>query len=107
MSHEEETIWKFTVEVTDSPKIKVDGAFVRFLSARKSPFANTYNGSIDLWAIVIPDPEMVQIVPIEIRGTGHPLRAERFLGSPESAFIDTVIDDPFVWHVFRGGLRSF
>ena len=97
------TIWKFTVPVTDSQQLKIDGAtLVEFLGADVAPGGLT---EIDIWAVVDAHPGSMEYVPIEIRGTGHPLHAERFLeSSAKESHIATVRDGIFVWHVFRGGV---
>ncbi|AXH49804.1 hypothetical protein KNU02_gp79 [Gordonia phage Pleakley] len=105
------TIWKFTVPVTDSQQIKIDGAtLVEILDAKR---AAGEPGYIDIWAVVDAHPGSAEYVPIEIRGTGHPLHEERLshynAKYPEdpcakNSHIATVIDGPFVWHVFRGGV---
>ncbi|AXH50349.1 hypothetical protein SEA_ARTI_68 [Gordonia phage Arti] len=101
-----QTIWKFTIPVQDSQQIKVDGATVFGILDAQAHIDRP--NLIDIWMIVEPHPDSVEFVPIEIRGTGHPLHEERIQGygsSPRStlaAHIATVRDGIFVWHVFRG-----
>ncbi|AYD82159.1 hypothetical protein KNU13_gp73 [Gordonia phage Turuncu] len=113
------TIWKFTVPVTDSQQIKVVGATViGILDAQMQPTS----GLLDIWMIVETHPDSFEYVPIEIRGTGHPLHENRIRGCvdptavPEGrespgyenvymameSHIATIRDGGLVWHVFRG-----
>lgn len=103
------TIWKFTIPVQDTQQLKIDGAtLVEILDAKSAG-----TGLIDIWAVVDAQSGSMEYVPIEIRGTGHPLHAERLSHYNEkypedpcakNSHIATVIDGPFVWHVFRGGV---
>lgn len=98
------TIWKFTVPVTASQQIKIDGAtLVSILDAKIHPGRPFDDPMIDIWAVVDPFDGSMELVPIEIRGTGHPLREERMKnGDAQKAHIATLVDGSFVWHVFRG-----
>ncbi|AKJ72401.1 hypothetical protein AU099_gp58 [Gordonia phage GTE8] len=100
------TIWKFTIPVTDSQQIKVDGATViGILDAQMNP---DWSNQIDVWMIVDPHPGSIQFVPIEIRGTGQNVHEERIqygtgnIANVLGSHIATVRDGIFVWHVFRG-----
>ncbi|AET09807.1 hypothetical protein [Gordonia phage GTE5] len=111
------TIWKFTVPVTDSQQIKVVGATViGILDAQRNP---DWSNQVDIWMIVETHPDSFEYVPIEIRGTGHPLHEERIRGCVQliegtndhthenvymamESHIATIRDGGLVWHVFRG-----
>ncbi|AVD99816.1 hypothetical protein SEA_FLAPPER_73 [Gordonia phage Flapper] len=120
------TIWKLTIPITDSQQIKVEGAtVVGILSADLSSTKRFPIGSqvpvsmIDIWMIVETHPDSFEYVPIEIRGTGHPLHEERIRGCVQliegtrdhthenvymamESHIATIRDGGLVWHVFRG-----
>ncbi|WGH20853.1 hypothetical protein QLT00_gp70 [Gordonia phage Commandaria] len=101
----EQTIWKYTVPVDDHQTIKVDNAVVvdvLHAEARNYDDHGNEGHFIDIWVVVKPGKGSVYFLPIEIRGTGHPLRPERLAGTPKEAHIATCIDGIFVWHVFRG-----
>ncbi|QAU07119.1 hypothetical protein SEA_BIPAUNETO_72 [Gordonia phage BiPauneto] len=107
----ERTIWKFTIPIQDSVELKMEGAtLVKILHADvqnalgADPFGE--ERKITLWAIVDPHPDSVQWVPIEIRGTGHPLREGPIFGDAAEQHIATVQDGPFVWHLFHGKILS-
>ncbi|AET09899.1 hypothetical protein GoPhGRU1p58 [Gordonia phage GRU1] len=118
------TIWKFTIPVEDSQQIRVVGATViGILDAQMHP--NPGYPQVDIWMIVETHPDSFEYVPIEIRGTGHPLHEERIRGCVEhpipegressgyenvymamEAYIATIRDGGLVWHVFRGAFPS-
>ncbi|ATN89594.1 hypothetical protein SEA_BONUM_74 [Gordonia phage Bonum] len=122
------TIWKYPIPVTDSQQIKVEGATViGILDAQMQPTpgAAPYGGKrlIEIWMLVDTHPDSFEFVPIEIRGTGHPLHEERIRGCVQpiegtrdvlhenihmamESHIATIRDGGFVWHVFRGELPS-
>lgn len=83
-----QTIWKFPLEITGVQEVRLPRG------AKIISVANQ-NGVICLWAMVAPDSPLEPRI-IFIYGTGHPLPEDsgRFLGS--------VLQDPFVWHVFEG-----
>lgn len=58
--------------------------------------ADMQDGTLCLWALVEPlnDKETREF---SVVGTGHPV-------PPFSDFVDTVMDAPFVWHVFEEAL---
>jgi len=83
------TIWKFPLPLSDSVAIAMPERS-RVLSV------GVQSGGVrqlQLWADVNPGAAIV-IRRFEIRGTGHPL-------GDVGRFIGTVIDGPFVWHVFE------
>ena len=55
--------------------------------------AKCIRGEIYLWGIVISDFMEIE-KEIVIIGTGHPIPVKM-------GYIDTVFDDPFVWHIFE------
>ncbi|UTN91434.1 hypothetical protein SEA_OUTIS_71 [Gordonia phage Outis] len=110
------TIWKYTIPVADSQQIKVNGATVIGILDAARGLAEH---SIDIWMIVDTHPKSMEVVPIEIRGTGHPLHEERIRGCVQQiegtkdvkyenvygaldSHIATIRDGGLVWHVFRG-----
>lgn len=83
-----DTIWKFSLPITDSQVIEVPiGSHL--LSAGLDP-----NGDVCLWLAVNPN-AMTMNVEIVIRGTGQPLP---HVGS----YLGSVVQQPFVWHLFTG-----
>ncbi|WGH22080.1 hypothetical protein [Gordonia phage MerCougar] len=121
------TIWKYTIPVTDRQQIPVVGAtMIGILDAQMHPPRHPsvpYGGDpqIDIWMIVDTHPDSMEFVPIEIRGTGHPLHEERIRGCVQhvegtrdvmhenvyqalDSHIATIRDGALVWHVFRGEL---
>ena len=114
MSESNWTIWKYTIPVTDSQHLKIEGGtLVEILHAASHPGEPGAQSQIDIWAVIDVHPLSVEFVPIEIRETGHSLREERFSHYNEkypldpcakNSHIATVIDGQFVWHVFRGGV---
>jgi hypothetical protein len=81
-------IWKYELSITAMQEIEVPlGAKV--LSAKMQ------DQRLCLWAMVDPNEQRIRM-PIEIIGTGH-----KTSNCCSREFIDTVIDGPFVWHIFR------
>ncbi len=60
--------------------------------------ANMQNGWLCVWALVDPDMPLVDHL-FSVLGTGHPVDAM----DEQGAFIGTVFDGPYVWHVFDLG----
>lgn len=81
------TIWKFPIELTDRQRVMMpDGAVI--LSA-----AIQSHSGLCVWAEV--DPSAVkQPRTVYVVGTGHPLAVDG------ARFVGTVLDPPFVWHVY-------
>lgn len=82
------TIWKFTTEIEDRPRLMLP-AGARILSCAIEQPGQTFN----LWA------EVDTAAPREERrfrviGTGHPL-------DNVGPFIGTIQDPPFVWHIYE------
>lgn len=92
------TVYKYSFEINDTVNLEIQG-FIRCLKVGNNQHGfnerNTSNlqGKLLLWAQV--DTEIQQYTPVsfEIRGTGHDC-------SDLSKHIDTVFQDPFVWHIF-------
>lgn len=84
------TIHKFSFKVDDTVKVALpNGAVIRHVGKQGGP-----PGHLTLWAEVNPDKPTVERT-LFVRGTGHPL--------PDGAisFLGTVMDGPFVWHVYE------
>lgn len=81
------TIWKYPLELTYRQTITIP-RYPTFLTAQMQ------GDTIVLWAQVITESEPVKYA-IEIAGTGHELNS--------TAYIATVQQDQFVWHIFNGG----
>lgn len=82
-------VFKYTLKVTDNPVIDIhEGA--RILTAVGS---RAYN-EITLWAEVDPEAPKIRRA-FRIAGTGHRL-------GEVGPYICTVMDPPFVWHVYEG-----
>jgi len=82
------TVWKYEIEVEDSPTIMAPGPL-------SIVHVEAVNGRLAVWVNVQPGaPE--ESVHMEVRGTGHP--------SPDPwtcLHRATVLDGPFVWHVYE------
>lgn len=93
-----EAIYKYTVYGNSQPngffetEVKMP-ADAKILSARSSDAL----GLIDIWAIVNPDAPIVTRV-IGSVGTGF-AKVDN-LSAYRDRFIDTVVDGPYVWHLF-------
>lgn len=91
------TIWKFTIPVTDVVEVEMPR------NARVLPFVQTAKSgelgpraALNLWAEVHPNLEKV-MRRFHIVGTGNP-----FPNVQHSAYVGSVVDGPFVWHVYEG-----
>lgn len=82
------TVWKFTIPVNDTHEVEIAGGLVRWLHA-----STISDRVIDLWAEVTPSDSKTRH-RVYMRGTGHQMTGN------EGAHIATVIDGPFVWHLF-------
>lgn len=51
------------------------------------------NDNLTIWARVDPEMEATNNRIVRVYGTGHPI-------DKHDAYINTVFDGPFVWHVF-------
>lgn len=86
------TIWKFTTEIEDRPRLMLP-AGARILSCALDRVDNLYARYFNLWA------EVDNSAPREERrlrviGTGHPL-------PNVGQFVGTIQDPPFVWHIYE------
>lgn len=90
------TIWKFKLRTTEFQTIKVPrGAEFLHVDMQKDP--SEWGSGLFLWALVDPkstDEER----NIEVFGTGNPIHED--MGVCRK-YISTVMDSPFVWHVFE------
>lgn len=86
------TIHKFPLTVGDTVALVMPaGAIVRHVGTQKPG-----GGNLCVWAEVDTSPAIPKVERVfHIRGTGHPVPT----GGVE--FVATVIDGPFVWHVWR------
>lgn len=86
------TIHKYDLPVNDSVVLQLpEGCEILNVLKQSGP-----SGIVQLWAIV--DTEAPQVPhKFIVRGTGHPLPLE----CAKATHIATVMDGPFVWHVFR------
>ena len=87
------TVWKFPLTVTDVQEVLMPTG-AQFLHVDVQ-VPNAYEREFTLWALV--DPQAPKVARrIVVVGTGNP--------APDDAdgaeFVGTVMDDPFVWHVF-------
>jgi len=79
-------VWKFEFEVIDEPEIEMPvGAKVLSVGTQRPRM-------ICLWAACDPKAAKERR-NFHVRGTGHPLNCE-------GPFIGSVLDGPFVWHIF-------
>lgn len=82
------TVWKYALEITDEQHVVMPwGAELLHVAEQ--------NGKIALWARVITaQPEVRRL--ILIRGTGHPIDFQPYVGTVVTAH------GRLVWHVFDG-----
>ena len=90
------TVWKFQLEMTGVQKVAMP-AGAEILSAAIQPPTRT----LCLWALVDDDEAELETRSVYIVGTGTPMPA----GVGSADFIGTVLDPPYVWHLFDGGAR--
>jgi hypothetical protein len=79
-------IWKFPVELTDSPTIKMPAG------AKPLHFALQDNQPT-LWALVTPSMPLNYHM-FRLAGTGHPIEEDGL------TYVGTCFQGPFVWHLF-------
>lgn len=82
------TIWKFPLLIGDNVKIMMPAEAVVVKVAAEAPH------TLAIWAIV-DSRATLTVRKFTVRGTGHPL-------DDVGAYLGTVQDDPFVWHIFEG-----
>lgn len=80
------TIWKYPIKITDIQKL---------ILPEGSKILSIHNqfGILTLWVLVNTEAKEEERA-ISIVGTGRPCWCQTW------SFIGTVLDDPFVWHVF-------
>jgi len=84
-------IFKYNANITDMQTFEMP-AGAQILSAKNQ------HGELCLWVLVNEnEPSMTQR-HIEIIGTGNPIPQDMGI---DRKFIDTVVINPFVWHVFE------
>ena len=88
------TIWKYKLRIEDRQLVEMPSK-ANLLSAGLQPHPHGFD--VCLWAMVDTDNPMIRR-QVWIVGTGNPIGL-----SPSVKFVGTVIDVPFVWHVFDGG----
>lgn len=94
------SIWKFDLEITDAQIVEMPvGAVLRFVAAQ-GPH------EVKLWAEVDTTAWKTRRL-IAMFGTGHQI--PETLNNPQDGtatpitYVGSVIDGPFVWHVYDGG----
>lgn len=80
-------IYKYEIPIEDAPSVPMP------IGAQVLSVAASGGDSLLLWALVDTEAP-VEDRHLAICGTGHPVREV-------GAFIATVQDSPFVWHVFE------
>lgn len=88
------TIWKFPFIAAAGEKLVIPERH-KVLHVGLDP-----SGAMCLWAEVDPDSAMCQFEYV-VKGTGH-----RLVGTEGMEFIGTVLQAPFVWHVYARGLTK-
>lgn len=86
-----------TGEIRKYPLMMVDSQEVEMPAGSEILHVGVQKGTPTVWAIV--DPEETTFAEkriIEIYGTGH-----RIEDTEHSVYLGTVMDGPFVWHVFE------
>ena len=84
------TVWKFEFEVEDEVVITMPAeAIVLSVGTQKE-------NAVCIWAKVDDSQTRKEERKFYVRGTGHPIGKMEF----GAKFLGTVIDSPFVWHVF-------
>jgi len=84
-------IWKYELSVTDMQRVMMPPG------AELLSVANQ-GGTLCLWAKVDADLPPTDEVWIEIIGTGNEIPTDMGI---DRNFIGTVLQNPFVWHVFE------
>lgn len=86
-------VFKYSFQVADLVHIEIGHKLLEVLSVGKqSPCA----GRLELWALVdVDEPDDIGEIQLIVYGTGHEL------DYTPTAFIGTVMDGPFVWHVWH------
>jgi hypothetical protein len=84
------TVWKFQFSLTSQEGIEMPEGAIIFPIMQ----VGSLNKIVSIWAEVNPSAPMVHR-NIRIHGTGHKIR-------DEEKYITTVIDPPFVWHLYEG-----
>ena len=96
-----QTIWKYTLEVTDEQTVQLpEGAQILSIQPQ-GPFGEGGGGEVELWALVDPEtPIMIDRI-IHIHGTGHPIKDEDIdLLTHISTF--QLMGGQLVFHAFEG-----
>ncbi len=98
----ERSIWKFSFPITDRPILTDVPVGAEFLSVgAQNAGIVPHARELQMWARVDPAARR-QTLRLRVVGTGHPCE-----DTDNLPFLGTVIDSPFVWHVFLevGDLR--
>lgn len=92
MTDTQERIFRYEIDVQD--RTRMPAGVRRILSAIQHRARSAGLGYLEVWAIHTPGFNLP--VYLHVRGTGDP-----YTGT-EGRFVATVIDGPFVWHLFEG-----
>ena len=88
-------VWKYALEIADEQEIVMpQGAELLHVADQEGGIGIT---SLALWARVIPTGQPDVRRSIIIRGTGHPIWTQPYVGTAVTAH------GALVWHVFDGG----
>lgn len=84
-------IYKYEFDITagDTQYIQLSGSKSKIL------YFGLQNDKIYYWALVEPDSDKESVHEVRIVGTGHDFDHKEY------RYINTVFQDPFVWHFFE------
>lgn len=91
------SVFKYPFAVTDDHAGVVLPAGAAVLHYDRDPAFPAGTGQLAVWAMVDTDTPRSTPLRLHVTGTGHPLPE----GVDAPAWRSTVIDGPFVWHVFE------
>lgn len=92
------TIWKYDLAVTDVQKVSMPaGAILLHVGLQREN--QGYDRTVTLWASVNSLAPKVERM-FAVVGTGNPAPEP---GADDAVYVGSVMDGPFVWHVFDGG----
>lgn len=91
-----QTVYKYPFDVDDEIAVVLpDRASVLHIDL--DPAFPAGSGHLAVWALVDPGEQPVVPMRLRVAGTGHPVPN----GIGAAGWRATVIDGPFVWHVFE------
>jgi len=89
-------IYKYVFKLDDNFQVAMPGPGAKILKIGKQP--GHPHGVYCMWALVLADSPLVER-RFKVYGTGHEI--ESLIGPPSLHYIDSIIDDFYVWHFFE------